>query len=135
MAAVRARTGESFSCRLKSLGEAVRLHLGFSLNSKGTGLLPIFIRNIILSCSLPALYSEALLRSKIRFKDQTCNSLDVLHNLIVSICKYCQMVYKHQNHRQNLCSIREPSSRESLLFPPLESPLFSMQLNDRSNIF
>ena len=85
MAAVRAKTEESFSCRLKNLEEAVPLHLGFSLNSKGTGLLPIFIRNIILSFSLPALYSEALLRSKIRFKDQTCNSLDVLHNLIVSI--------------------------------------------------
>lgn len=85
MAAVRPKTGESFSYRLKSLGEAVPLHLGFFLNSKGTDLLPIFIRNIILSCSLPALYLEVLLRSKIRFKDQTCNSLDVLHNLIVSI--------------------------------------------------
>ena len=76
---------ESFSSRLKNQEGAVPPHLAFFLNSKGTDLLLIFIRNIILCFSLPALYSEALLRSKIRFKDQAFISRDVLHNLIVSI--------------------------------------------------
>ena len=84
MEAVKAKI-ETLSSRLKSQEEAVPQLLDFFLNNKVTDLLLIFIRNIILYFSLPALYSEILQRSKIRFKDQMSISQGVPHSLIVSI--------------------------------------------------